>query len=126
MGAMNEIVLTKQVILLLHPRTKKIMQEGSYNTSDLTIVEPVGYLNMFWLIGNSSWVMTDSGGLLKEAYYFSKPCITLRDETEWVELVESCVNILVGAYKPTTLTAFDHRQNRLPKGRVDLRLYGNG
>lgn len=126
MAAMNEIALTKQVILLLHPRTKKITQEGSYNTSDLTIIEPVGYLNMLWLIGNSSWVMTDSGGLQKEDYYFSKPCITLRDDTEWVELVESCVNILAGAYKPTRLTAFGHRQNRLPKGRVDLSLYGNG
>ena len=123
---MNEIALTKQVILPLHPRTKKIIQEGNYNTSDLTIIDPVGYLNMVWLIDNSSLVMTDSGGLQKEAYYFAKPCITLRDETEWIELVESGVNILAGADKQTILTAFDNAQNRLPKGQGDLSLYGNG
>lgn len=54
---------------------------------------------MVWLIDNCDFVMTDSGGLQKEAYFFEKKCITLRDETEWVELVECGANILVGADK---------------------------
>jgi UDP-GlcNAc3NAcA epimerase len=126
MSAMNEIALTKQVILPLHPRTKKLIQEGNYYTSDLTIIDPVGYLNMVWLIDNSSLVMTDSGGLQKEAYYFSKPCITLRDETEWVELVESSVNILAGADTDRILEAFDNTRNHFANGHADLSLYGNG
>ncbi len=126
MAALNEIALTKQVILPIHPRTKKIIQEGNYNTSDLTIIDPVGYLNMVWLIDNSSIVLTDSGGLQKEAYYFSKSCITLRDETEWVELVESGVNVLSGANKQRILTAYQDAQNHFIKGPVDLSLYGNG
>lgn len=126
MAAMSEIAHTKQVILPLHPRTKKIIQEGNYNTSDFTIIDPVGYLNMVWLIDNSSLVMTDSGGLQKEAYYFSKPCITLRDETEWVELVESGVNILAGADKDRILAACDNTRNHFANGHADLSLYGNG
>lgn len=105
-SALNEIAQTKQVILPLHPRTKKLLEMGEYDTSNLSIIDPVGYLNMVWLIDNSSLVMTDSGGLQKEAYFFGVPCITMRDETEWVELVESGANVLVGADKSAIRDAF--------------------
>ena len=94
--ALNEIAKEKQIILPLHPRTKKIIDELQIDTKNLTIIDPVGYLEMVWLIDNCSLVMTDSGGLQKEAYFFQKQCITLRDETEWVELVENGFNTLVG------------------------------
>ncbi len=97
--SLNEIAKDRQVILPLHPRTKNILAEQGFDTSMLTIIEPVGYLSMVWLLKNCALVMTDSGGLQKEAYFFAKPCITLRDETEWVELVEVGANILVGANK---------------------------
>lgn len=124
-SALNEIAQSKQVILPLHPRTKKILETGDYDTSNLTISDPVGYLNMIWLIDHCSLVMTDSGGLQKEAYFFTVPCITIRDETEWVELVESGANVLVGADKDKILTAFKE-QNKFATESFNSELYGGG
>ena len=124
-SALNEIALTKQVILPLHPRTKAILQAGGYDTSNLTIIDPVGYLNMVWLINHCSLVMTDSGGLQKEAYFFTKPCITLRDETEWVELVQTGANVLMGADKQKILNAYQ-AQKLLDTGQFNSNLYGGG
>lgn len=125
-SALNVIAQTKQVILPLHPRTKKTLQTGAYETSNLTIIDPVGYLNMVWLIGNCSLVMTDSGGLQKEAYFFAKPCITMRDETEWVELVENNVNFLVGSDHDCIVATYDKVLNLKFNNYFDTRLYGNG
>lgn len=120
--ALNEINKVQQVILPLHPRTKKIIKENSINV-DFTIIEPVGYLEMVWLIDNSSMILTDSGGLQKEAFFFSKPCITLRDETEWVELIENKFNVLAGADKRKILGLYkDFDFNR----EYNLDLYGGG
>lgn len=126
LSALNEIAQTKQVILPLHPRTKKILQTGDYDTSNLTIIDPVGYLNMVWLIDQAALVMTDSGGLQKEAYFFAVPCITMRDETEWVELVETGANVLVGADKTKILEAYQNANKRFAKDNCDPNLYGGG
>jgi len=123
--ALNEIGKEKQVILPLHPRTKKILEQSNLDTGNLTIIDPVGYLNMVWLINNCKLVMTDSGGLQKEAYFFKKPCVTLRDETEWVELVASGVNVLVGASKCDILCAFEkYKKDERISFSEDL--YGSG
>lgn len=106
--ALNEIALHKKVVLPLHPRTRHILEKSDFDISNLTIIDPVGYLNMVWLISNCSLVMTDSGGLQKEAYFFKKHCITLRDETEWVELVDAGVNRLVGANKKAIWETFNN------------------
>jgi UDP-GlcNAc3NAcA epimerase len=124
--ALNEIAKNQQVVLPLHPRTKKIIQSLKINTQNLTIIDPVGYLNMLWLLDNCSLVMTDSGGLQKEAYFFTVPCITLRDETEWVELVEAGVNTLVGADKNKILFAYQAAQNRFINESYEPNLYGRG
>jgi UDP-GlcNAc3NAcA epimerase len=124
-SALNEIAKTKQVILPLHPRTKKILQAGDYDTANLKIIDPIGYLNMVWLIANCSVVMTDSGGLQKEAYFFKKPCITLRDETEWVELIEDGVNVLAGASKIKIINLF-YEQLKIDWGKTNSSLYGTG
>ena len=126
--ALNEIAKDKQIILPLHPRTKKILQESNIDTDNLTIIDPVGYLEMVWLIDNCSLVMTDSGGLQKEAYFFEKPCITLRDETEWVELVENGFNTLVGANKDKILEAYNQITNHQSSitNHQSLNLYGDG
>jgi len=85
------------VILPLHPRTRnKLAQMNLQLPSNIHAVEPVGYLEMVWLEANCKVVATDSGGVQKEAYFHGKPCVTLRDETEWVELVDIGVNMLVG------------------------------
>jgi len=86
------------VILPVHPRTKSCLEESNIQIGqNINLIEPVGYLEMIWLESNCQLICTDSGGVQKEAYFFRKPCITMRDETEWVELVESGWNILVGA-----------------------------
>ncbi|MCG3677401.1 non-hydrolyzing UDP-N-acetylglucosamine 2-epimerase [Aliarcobacter butzleri] len=123
--ALEEIAKDKQVILPLHPRTKKILENLKLDINNLNIIEPVGYLEMVWLIDNCDFVMTDSGGLQKEAYFFEKQCITLRDETEWVELVECKVNTLVGANKEKILEAYKNNIE-FNKENPKLDLYGGG
>jgi UDP-GlcNAc3NAcA epimerase len=122
-SALNKIAQSKQVILPLHPRTKKILETGDYDTSNLVIIDPVGYLNMIWLINNCALVMTDSGGLQKEAYFFAKPCITMRDETEWVELIDIGANILVGANEEKIIDAY-LKSTSFPN--YDMDLFGLG
>lgn len=86
------------VILPLHPRTRgSIQARGLGIPENILIIDPVGYLEMIWLEVNSSVIATDSGGVQKEAFFSGTPCVTLRDETEWVELVHLGVNVLVGA-----------------------------
>lgn len=123
--ALNEIATEKQVVLPLHPRTRKIIENLKINVSKLKVIDPVGYLEMVWLIDNCKIVMTDSGGLQKEAYFFNKPCITMRDETEWVELVEQGVNFLVGAKKDEILNIY-YNLNDFNRTFDRVNLYGAG
>lgn len=123
-NALEEIAVEKTIILPLHPRTKTILQKLNIDISEnIRIVEPVGYMEMVWLTKNCDLVMTDSGGLQKEAYFFSKPCLTLRDETEWVELVDSKVNFLVGADSNKILTTYHNLNLNID---FPLGMYGNG
>ena len=123
--ALSELAQEKQIILPLHPRTTKLLPSTLSLHPNLTLIEPVGYLEMVWLIDNCSLVMTDSGGLQKEAYFFNKSCITLRDETEWVELVECGANVLVGADKQMILKAYKNSStSNLQPSALDL--YGSG
>ena len=78
---------------------------------------------MVWLLDNCDMVITDSGGLQKEAFFFKKPCITLRDETEWVELIENNFNILAGADKNRILNIY---KTHTFSYNFDIDLYGNG
>lgn len=97
---------TTPVIFPLHPRTKgKLKQFGI--TPTFQCIEPVGYFDMIRLLQSCSMVLTDSGGLQKEAYFFKKPCITMRDQTEWVELIQAKVNILVACSSDKIKAAFD-------------------
>jgi len=122
-NALNEIAKEKQVILPLHPRTKKIIENLNFGIRNLTIIEPIGYLKMVWLIDNCEMVITDSGGLQKEAFFLKKPCITLRDETEWVELVDNKFNILVGASREKILFTY---KNHTFSNNFKMDLYGDG
>lgn len=82
------------VVMPLHPRTRKLMMAGGTRLDGVQIIDPIGYLDMTWLVHNSAGVFTDSGGLQKEAYFHRVPCVTLRDETEWVETIEAGWNRL--------------------------------
>lgn len=79
---------TRQVVLPIHPRTRQALARCSVDTGSIQIVDPVGYIDMARLLEGCALVMTDSGGLQKEAYFARRPCITLRNETEWVETIE--------------------------------------
>lgn len=88
--------LDRPVVLPLHPRTRKQMAAfGILPRGSLRILDPVGYLDMLQLQACSACVLTDSGGVQKEAYYLEVPCVTIRDETEWTETVEVGWNTLV-------------------------------
>jgi UDP-GlcNAc3NAcA epimerase len=88
------------VVFPVHPRTKKCLQEyGMWNQlpANIIITEPLGYLDMVKILRHASKILTDSGGMQKEAYMLGVPCITLRENTEWVETVEEGWNVLAGA-----------------------------
>jgi UDP-GlcNAc3NAcA epimerase len=112
------------VLLPLHPRTRKIMDQNSLDvSSNVKVTGPLSYLSMIAHLKQCYFVITDSGGLQKEAFFFGKKCITLREETEWIELVECDANRLVGSNSKSiekeykwALAPFNHN----PK------LYGNG
>lgn len=92
--------------------------------SNITIIDPVGYLDMVWLIGNCYLVMTDSGGLQKEAFFFKKRCLVLREETEWMELVEAGFNELVGSDFYKIIEKFNDIDVTLEFNSVNF--YGDG
>lgn len=120
---LNRINKVVKVVVPLHPRTRKIL-ELSLIRPEFTIIEPVGYFDMLMLISNCKLVMTDSGGLQKEAFFFGKHCITLREQTEWVELVENGFNRLAGANSDAIFSAF--REMSCKQSNFSIDLYGNG
>ncbi|KGK87228.1 UDP-N-acetylglucosamine 2-epimerase [Desulfosporosinus sp. HMP52] len=101
--------ISTPVVLPLHPRTRKIVQELGLSSllEKVKVLEPVGYLDMITLEAQSQKLLTDSGGVQKEAYFAAVPCITMRDETEWVETVEVGWNRLTGADEEKILEAVE-------------------
>jgi UDP-GlcNAc3NAcA epimerase len=112
LGYLRHAAREQPVVLPLHPRTRHAAASFGIELSAITVIEPVGYLDMMALVDGCTRVLTDSGGLQKEAYFFRKPCVTLRDATEWVETVEAGWNRLWGGpdYAP----------------RHDIKAYGDG
>ncbi|WP_340817838.1 UDP-N-acetylglucosamine 2-epimerase (non-hydrolyzing) [Methanolobus sp. WCC4] len=114
-----------EIILPLHPRTKKSLEAcnllDKYNTS-IRFIPPLGYFDMLKLMSKSKKIVTDSGGIQKEAYILNVPCITLRDNTEWIETVEAGSNILVGFNHSKILSAI----NFFEGDDGDKTIYGKG
>jgi len=115
--ALDEIATSDcPVVLPLHPRTVKYARKhGLEFTNGVRAIQPVSYLEMVVLESNARLILTDSGGVQKEAYWFKVPCVTLRDETEWVETVESGWNILTGADKDRIIGCVRHGHRRRDK-----------
>lgn len=123
---LNELSEKVPVVLPLHPRTQKAIDRlaGFTFHKQVAIIEPVSFLEMTWLLARTSLVLTDSGGVQKEAYFHRKPCVTLRDQTEWVELVDAGWNKLLSPEKSNAkdvLTFID----QIPKDQKGD-LYGKG
>lgn len=115
--------LDEPVIFPLHPRTRKVMEENSIPVaSNIRVTEPLGYIDMIRLEKSAKFILTDSGGIQKEAYWLGVPCITLRNETEWIETVEAGWNVLAGSQTDRILEAV--RTFRTPHSHRPL--YGDG
>lgn len=122
-NALNTIHEAMPVVLPLHPRTRKIISNSGLQLN-VKVVDPIGYFEMLECLKNCKLVMTDSGGLQKEAYFFGKNCITLRDQTEWVELISGGYNILAEAKADDILMKFEIMRTRT--NHFDENLYGGG
>jgi UDP-GlcNAc3NAcA epimerase len=117
------------VIFPLHPRTKNALKaSGLLKTvkEKLKVVEPLGYLDMVLLEKHATIIITDSGGVQKEAYFHQVPCITLRDETEWIELLQGGFNTLYKPSNPAEKLEHIVQQSYLHNKDWTQRLYGNG
>jgi UDP-GlcNAc3NAcA epimerase len=118
--------LEKPVILPLHPRTKQAIEDHNIridlSEGNITIISPVGYLDMVQLERSAKMILTDSGGIQKEAYWLKVPCVTLRDETEWVETVNTGWNVLAGGKEENIVDII--RNFTIPHDHPEL--YGDG
>ncbi|MDH5676753.1 MAG: UDP-N-acetylglucosamine 2-epimerase (non-hydrolyzing) [Myxococcales bacterium] len=114
------------VVLPLHPRTAVALGDRARTDYPrIRFIDPVGYLDMLALEKHARLVITDSGGVQKEAYFVGVQCVTLRDETEWVELVEAGWNRLAPPHEPLAMRAALEQALAAPAGR-EIQLYGDG
>ena len=122
-SALGSLARELPVVFPVHPRTQKALQgmQGGHEHG-LILIEPVSYMDMLLLESEARVIVTDSGGVQKEAYFFGVPCVTLREETEWVETIESGWNVLAGTRPQRILKA--SREAKL--GASDVHPYGNG
>jgi len=120
------------VVLPMHPRTRKIIYEDHPSAflselDNLMVIEPQGYLDTLVLQRHAKMILTDSGGMQKEAYFLGRPCITLRDETEWGETVAAGWNLVVGADDRKILEAVERFASHPPSSQPDAaHLFGDG
>ena len=121
--ALNQTHARIPVVLPLHPRTQKKLAEYGIDLKVQTI-PPVSYFDMLQLLQQCTFVMTDSGGLQKEAYFFEKLCLTLREQTEWVELVDQGYNVLCGSSEAEILACVARFEAASPT--FEQGIYGDG
>lgn len=116
-------IINEPVVLPLHPRTLQALKRSALKVPPLVrLIKPVGYIDMITLEANARIILTDSGGVQKESYWLGVPCVTLREETEWIETVHSGWNTLAGADTNRIVKAV--YEMKLPEKRPQL--YGNG
>lgn len=121
--ALNLLAEKQSIILPLHPRTKQKIANINIHPQ-IKIMEPLGYFDMLYLLSHCKMVITDSGGLQKEAFFNQKFCITLREETEWTELVENHKNKLCGTQLEKIISAYHDFSNQ--NFITNKQFYGNG
>lgn len=127
LSALESLSSQRPVVLPLHPRTRKLIGDYglSHHLGRLTVTEPLAFLDMVALEQAATAILTDSGGVQKEAFFYGVPCITMRDETEWVETVDLGWNQLVGACSNSILMAVN-KVIQSPPAAVNSTPYGRG
>jgi UDP-GlcNAc3NAcA epimerase len=135
LAAFNEIAASGlRLVFPLHPRTAKLLATRVQDWKahlKLQLVDPLAYLDVLRLLDSARVVLTDSGGLQKEAFCVGCPCVTLRDETEWVETIHGGGNMLVGTDPAKIIAAIEAWKERFPHGKADFSAkvtasFGNG
>ena len=121
-SAFNKISSNLPIIIPLHPRTANLIDKSTYK--NIIFIDPAGYFEMLYLLNKCSLVITDSGGLQKEAFFLKKPCVTIREQTEWVELVENGFNLLSHPHTKDIINAVEIMLGRDLVYNIDL--YGKG
>jgi UDP-N-acetylglucosamine 2-epimerase len=125
-GILSALAQTGETVIFpLHPRTRAAMSAMNLSMDDypnIKVVDPQGYLDMLMLEKNARMILTDSGGIQKEAFFFAVPCVTLRTETEWVETAQSGWNQVVGIDRERIL----HALANTPPSSQPPALFGNG
>ena len=127
LAGLAEVSFGLPVILPLHPRTRAALAQFGmqrYSPASLRLVDPLGYLDMIMAEKNARLIATDSGGVQKEAYFFRVPCVTLRTESEWVELTEHGYNFLAGTESAAIVSTVERALATAPA--CNARLYGDG
>jgi UDP-GlcNAc3NAcA epimerase len=125
---LTEVATRMRVVLPLHPRTRAALERAAVPASylaPLDVIDPVGYLDMLLLEKHASVIASDSGGIQKEAYFYRVPCVTLRDETEWVELVASGWNRVCPPLSAAAVVEAIEAALHAPPG-VAGQFYGDG
>ncbi len=127
--AINEIAENTDIVFPIHPRTELYLNKFNLSFSEkVKVIPPVSYFEMLLLEKNAQLILTDSGGIQKEAFFFKVPCVTMRDETEWVETVELGANIIVGSDKGRIKSAILDfcKDSHLLKNGIINNPYGDG
>ena len=125
LNELNELARETNILFPVHPRTKSKIEDLKINLdSKIRMIEPLGYFEMINAISSALLIITDSGGLQKEAYFLNKYCLTVRDETEWVELVQIGANVLVGSNANSLIKAFTLIKDK--EFTVQKGIYGDG
>lgn len=122
-SALNTLSKDYQIVLPIHPRTRKILQNENIRL-DFEPIDPVGYFDMIELLKHCQMVITDSGGVQKEAFFFEKHCLVTRDETEWTELVDLHYNFMVGAETDKIINTVAEVEKT--KAKFNVKPYGEG
>lgn len=126
-AALARIAAGFPVVLPLHPRTRRQLEKFGLLESlgEVLVTEPLSFLDMVALEQAARVILTDSGGVQKEAFFHGVPCVTMRDETEWVETVRSGANLLAGTSESAIVDAFHHAMNTPPMS-AGVKPYGDG